>query len=125
MLLQVSAPFHCALMQPAADVMAQALAQVTVKPPVVPVVANVMAKPISDPAEIVRALGRSKSLARCAGANASPSWRQPASMTFYEVGAGKVLSGLIKRIAEGVSVTAIGTPGRYRRVQSGARRADH
>ena len=56
MLLQVSAPFHCALMQPAADVMAQALANVIVKSPVVPVVANVLAKPISDPAEIVRAL---------------------------------------------------------------------
>ena len=56
MLLPVSAPFHCALMQPAAEVMAEALAKVTVKPPAVPVVANVLAKPISDPAEIVRAL---------------------------------------------------------------------
>ena len=56
MLLTVSAPFHCALMQPAADVMAQALAAVTVKPPLVPVVSNVLAKPISEPAEIVRAL---------------------------------------------------------------------
>ena len=58
MLLPVSAPFHCALMQPAADVMAEALAKVSVKPPVVPVVANVLAKPISDPAEIVRRAGR-------------------------------------------------------------------
>src|SRR5664279_4667853 len=57
MILPVSAPFHCALMQPAADVMAQALAQVAVKSPVVSVVANVLAKPIQDPAEIVRALG--------------------------------------------------------------------
>ncbi len=56
MLLPVSAPFHCALMQPAADVMAQALAGVSVKPPAVPVVANVLAKPISEPAEIKRAL---------------------------------------------------------------------
>ena len=58
MLLPVSAPFHCALMQPAADVMAEALAKVNVKPPVVPVVANVLAQPISDPAEIVRRAGR-------------------------------------------------------------------
>ena len=56
MLLPVSAPFHCALMQPAADVMAEALAKTTVKPPVVPVVANVLAKPIREPGEIVRAL---------------------------------------------------------------------
>ena len=53
MMLPVSAPFHCALMQPAADAMAAALAEVTVKPPVVPVVANVLAKPIRDPADIV------------------------------------------------------------------------
>jgi len=56
MLLTVSAPFHCALMQPAADVMAEALAKVSVKAPVVPVVANVLAKPIQAPDEIVRAL---------------------------------------------------------------------
>jgi [acyl-carrier-protein] S-malonyltransferase len=109
MLLQVSAPFHCALMQPAADVMAQALAQVSVKPPVVAVVANVLAKPISDPTEIVKAL-----VAQVTG---TVRWREcVAAMaaagvkTFYEVGAGKVLSGLIKRIADGASATAIGTP---------------
>jgi [acyl-carrier-protein] S-malonyltransferase len=109
MLLTVSAPFHCALMQPAADVMAHALAQVSVKPPVVPVVANVLARPISDPAEIVKAL-----VAQVIG---TVRWREcVAAMaaagvkTFYEVGAGKVLSGLIKRIAEGASATAIGTP---------------
>ena len=56
MLLPVSAPFHCALMQPAADAMAEALGKTNVKPPVVPVVANVLAKPISDPHEIVRRL---------------------------------------------------------------------
>src|SRR6185437_9560440 len=56
MLLPVSAPFHCALMQPAADVMAEALSKVNVKAPAVPVVANVLAKPVSDPAEIVRSL---------------------------------------------------------------------
>ncbi|MGE5535794.1 MAG: ACP S-malonyltransferase, partial [Acidobacteriota bacterium] len=56
MLLPVSAPFHCALMKPAADVMAKALSAVTVKRPVVPVVANVRAEPIDDPAEIIRSL---------------------------------------------------------------------
>src|SRR5689334_9529479 len=60
MLLPVSAPFHCALMQPAANVMAEALAKTTIKPPAVPLVANVLAKPIREPAEIVRALVRSE-----------------------------------------------------------------
>src|ERR1700728_3270894 len=56
MLLPVSAPFHCALMQPAADAMAEALAKVSVRPPCVPLVANVLAQPISDPATIVKSL---------------------------------------------------------------------
>jgi [acyl-carrier-protein] S-malonyltransferase len=109
LLLPVSAPFHCALMQPAADVMAQALAQVAVKPPAVPVVANVLAKPVSDPEEIVRAL-----VAQVTG---TVRWRESVAFmaaqgvtTFYEVGAGRVLSGLVKRIADGASVVAIGTP---------------
>jgi [acyl-carrier-protein] S-malonyltransferase len=109
MLLPVSAPFHCALMQPAADVMAEALAKVSVQRPAVPVVANVLAKPASEPAEIVRAL-----VAQVTG---TVRWRESvgfmagAGVTkFYEVGAGKVLSGLIKRLAEGASVSAIGSP---------------
>jgi [acyl-carrier-protein] S-malonyltransferase len=109
LLLPVSAPFHCALMQPAADVMAQALAQVAIKPPAVPVVANVLAKPVSDPQEIVRAL-----VAQVTG---TVRWRESVAFmaaqgvtTFYEVGAGRVLSGLVKRIADGASVVAIGTP---------------
>jgi len=109
MLLTVSAPFHCALMQPAADVMAQALSHVSVKPPVVPVVSNVVAKPISDPAEIVRAL--------VAQVTATVRWRESVAAmaaagvtTFYEVGAGKVLSGLVKRIAAGANATSIGSP---------------
>ena len=109
MLLPVSAPFHCALMAPAAEVMAQALAKVAVKPPVVPVVANVLAKPITAPAEIVEALVKQvtgtvrwrESVAFMAGAGVT---------TFYEVGAGKVLSGLIKRIAGGATASAIGSP---------------
>jgi [acyl-carrier-protein] S-malonyltransferase len=109
MLLPVSAPFHCALMQPAADVMAQALAQVSIKRPAVAVVANVLAKPIREPAEIVRAL-----VAQVTG---TVRWRESVAYmagagvtTFYEVGAGKVLSGLIKRIADGASASAIGSP---------------
>src|SRR5512142_669276 len=94
MLLPVSAPFHCALMQPAADVMAQALAQVSVKAPVVPVVANVLAKPIQEPADIVQALVKQ--------VTATVRWRECVAVMagagvtkFYEAGAGKVLSGLI------------------------------
>jgi [acyl-carrier-protein] S-malonyltransferase len=116
MMLPVSAPFHCALMQPAADAMAQALTSVAVKPPVVPVVANAFVKPIRDPAEIVRAL-----VAQVTG---TVRWRESiafmsaAGVTmFYEVGAGKVLSGLIRRIVDEAGAAAIGTPddiGRFR-----------
>jgi len=109
MLLPVSAPFHCALMQPAADAMAEALATVAIKTPVVPLVANVLAKPISDPVDIVRSL-----VAQVTG---TVRWRESIAFmaangvqTFYEVGSGKVLSGLIKRIADGASGVAIGTP---------------
>ena len=109
MLLTVSAPFHCALMQPAAEVMAQALAQVTVHKPAVPVVANVLAGPISDPADIVRSL-----VAQVTG---TVRWRESVAYmagagvtSFYEIGAGKVLSGLNKRIADGATNSAVGTP---------------
>jgi len=109
MLLTVSAPFHCALMQPAAVAMTEALAKVSVKTPVVPVVANVLARPISDPGEIVKAL-----VAQVTG---TVRWRECVSAMasagvtqFYEIGAGKVLSGLIKRIAESANASAIGVP---------------
>jgi [acyl-carrier-protein] S-malonyltransferase len=109
MMLPVSAPFHCALMQPAADAMAEALAKVAVKPPAVPVVANVLVGPVSDPPEIVRAL-----IAQVTG---TVRWRESVAYmaaqgvtTFYEIGAGKVLSGLVKRIAETAKGVAIGTP---------------
>ena len=108
-MLPVSAPFHCALMQPAADAMAEALAAVTVNRPVVPLVANVLAQPVSDPAEIVAGL-----IAQVTG---TVRWRESIALmagagvqTFYEVGAGKVLSGLVKRIAAGTTGVAIGTP---------------
>jgi [acyl-carrier-protein] S-malonyltransferase len=109
MLLPVSAPFHCALMAPAAEAMAAAFAKTTIKPPVVPVVANVLAQPISDPAEIVRRLVEQ--------VTGTVRWRECVACmagagvtTFYEVGVGKVLTGLVKRIAEGASGIAIGTP---------------
>src|SRR5579862_8254763 len=109
MLLPVSAPFHCALMQPAADAMAEALAKVAVKPPSVPLVANVLAQSISNPADIVRSLVEQ--------VTGTVRWResvlfmaQAGVTTFYEVGAGKVLTGLIKRIAPGANASAIGTP---------------
>ena len=109
MLLPVSAPFHCALMQPAADVMAEALAKTTIKAPAVPVVANVLAKPIREPGEISRAL-----VAQVTG---TVRWRESVVFmagagvsSFYEIGAGKVLSGLIKRLADGATTAAIGSP---------------
>jgi [acyl-carrier-protein] S-malonyltransferase len=109
MLLPVSAPFHCPLMQPAADVMAEALSKVSVKSPLVPLVANVLARPIDDPADIVRCL--------VAQVTATVRWQesvlfmaQAAVTSFHEIGAGRVLSGLIKRIADAASASAIGTP---------------
>ncbi|HEY1745283.1 MAG TPA: ACP S-malonyltransferase [Xanthobacteraceae bacterium] len=109
MILPVSAPFHCPLMQPAADVMAEALSQVVVKNPQVPLVANVLAQPVTDPAAIVRAL-----IAQVTG---TVRWRESvlfmveAGVTaFYELGAGRVLTGLIKRIGEGASASTIGAP---------------
>ena len=107
--LPVSAPFHCALMQPAADAMAEALANVTVRAPVVPVVANVVAQAISDPHEIKKRLVEQ--------VTGTVRWRECVTyMTangvtdFYEIGAGKVLAGLAKRIDATLNAASIGTP---------------
>jgi [acyl-carrier-protein] S-malonyltransferase len=109
MLLPVSAPFHCSLMQPAADVMAQALAAVTIKAPAVPLVSNVLASALTDPNEIRRRLVEQ--------VTGTVRWRESVVYMaghgvtrFFEVGAGKVLSGLVKRIAEGAVGTAVGGP---------------
>jgi len=120
MMLSVSAPFHCPLMQPAAEVMAEALAKVSVKPPIVPLVANVLARPITEPAEIVSCLVEQ--------VTGTVRWRESilfmaqAGVTdFYEIGAGKVLTGLIKRIADAATASAIGTPedlGRFTAVRA-------
>jgi [acyl-carrier-protein] S-malonyltransferase len=110
MLLPVSAPFHCKLMAPAASVMAEALASVTMKAPVVPVVSNVIARPIIDPAEIAERLveqvtGRVRW-------TESVTWLtgEGGVTQLYELGTGKVLTGLAKRINGDVSASALNTP---------------
>jgi len=108
-LLPVSAPFHCALMQPAADVMAEALAGVVFSPPSVPVVTNVRAVAVSDPA-MLRAL----LVAQVTGSvrwRESVGWMAAQGVTeFWEVGAGKALSGMIRRIAKEAQCRSIGSP---------------
>ncbi len=109
LLLPVSAPFHCALMQPAAHVMAEALAAVVVEKPVVPVVVNVRAEAVTEPDRI-----RDLLVAQVTGSvrwRESVLWMEGAGVTeFWEIGAGKALSGMIKRIAAGAVTRAIGTP---------------
>ena len=109
MLLPVSAPFHCALMQPAADAMAEALSQVQVLPPRAPLMANVLAAPLTDPDAIRRSL-----VAQVTG---TVRWREcvgamaAAGVTdFVELGSGKVLTGLLRRIADTARGQAVGTP---------------
>ena len=109
MLLPVSAPFHCKLMQPAANAMAEALASVTIKAPASPLVSNVLAAPITDPDEIRRRL-----IEQVTG---TVRWRESVAYMaghgvtrFFEIGAGKVLSGLVKRIADGAVGVSIGGP---------------
>ncbi|WP_425039206.1 ACP S-malonyltransferase [Primorskyibacter sp. S187A] len=108
-MLPVSAPFHCALMQPAAEAMAEALGTVKIVQPAVPVVSNVRAAPISDP-ETIRALlveqitgavRWRESVAMMAGAGVTELW---------EVGAGKALSGMARRIDRSLGTRAISTP---------------
>ena len=110
LLLPVSAPFHCSLMQPAAAVMAEALAAVTVSAPKVPVVVNVRAEAVTEPDRI-----RALLVAQVTGSvrwRESVMWMEGAGVTeFWEIGAGKALSGMVKRIAQGeVTTRAIGTP---------------
>lgn len=107
--LPVSAPFHSALMQPAADAMAAALRNVAIGAPCVPLVANVVATAISDPEEIKRRL-----VEQVVG---TVRWRECVTYMiangvtdFYEIGAGKVLSGLAKRIDAAVNAVNVGTP---------------
>ena len=109
MLLPVSAPFHCSLMEPAAEAMAQALAHATIKAPVVPVIANVSAAKATDPAAIRDLLVRQ--------VTGTVRWRESViAMTgmgidhFCELGSGKVLAGLVRRIAPDAAADSAGSP---------------
>lgn len=108
-LLPVSAPFHCELMAPAARVMAEALDDVDIKTPVVPVVANVVAKAVDDPQTI-----RSLLVEQVTGSvrwRESVMWMAAQGVTdIWEIGAGKALSGMIRRIEKSIACKAIGTP---------------
>lgn len=110
MLLPVSAPFHCSLMQPAADEMAEALGGVDLKSPSVPLVANVTASRVADPATIRDLLVKQ--------VTGMVRWRESVLYmetegvsSFVEVGAGKALSGMVKRIAKEPEILSVGTPG--------------
>jgi [acyl-carrier-protein] S-malonyltransferase len=108
-LLPVSAPFHCPLMQPAADAMAEALEKAEIAMPVVPLIANVTAKPVSDPATIRRQLVEQ--------VTGTVRWRESVVTMkeagvdkVFELGAGKVLAGLIKRIDKEIEAFSAGQP---------------
>ncbi|MCG0996724.1 ACP S-malonyltransferase [Acetobacter persici] len=107
--LPVSAPFHCSLMRPAEYVMAEALAKADIAAPIIPVIANVTADKVSDPDAIRQALTKQ--------VTGRVRWRESVEAmtgmgvdTFIEIGAGKVLSGLVRRIDPEVSTSSIGTP---------------
>ena len=109
LLLPVSAPFHCALMAPAAEAMKEALKDVTIRPPAPPLVANVEAKAVTDPEAIRSGL--------VAQVTATVRWRESVAYMsaegvtrFVELGAGKVLTGLIKRIAPGATTVSVAAP---------------
>lgn len=109
LLLPVSAPFHCSLMAPAARVMAEALDDVNINEPLVPLIANVEAREVTDPALI-----RSLLVEQVTG---SVRWRESVAFMavqgvtdVFEIGAGKALSGMVKRIDRNLTATAVGTP---------------
>ncbi|HMN74385.1 MAG TPA: ACP S-malonyltransferase, partial [Rhodoblastus sp.] len=107
--LPVSAPFHCRLLKPAADAMAEALASTNIVAPKIPVVANVVARAVSDPAEIrdllVKQVTGTVRWRECVGYMAANGCDR-----FVELGAGKVLTGLLKRLADGATGMSVGTP---------------
>ena len=117
-MLPVSAPFHCALMAPAADVMRTALSEASISAPSKPIVANVLASPITDPAAI-----RARLVEQVTG---RVRWRESVEWmaangvdTFVEIGAGKALSGMVKRMVDGATILNVATPEDVERV------ADH
>lgn len=108
-LLPVSAPFHCALMEPAAEAMAEALSHIEMKEPAVPLVANVRATGISD-TTVIRAL-LVEQVTDSVRWRESVTWMAGKGVTeIWEIGAGKALSGMIRRIAKDVETRAVGTP---------------
>jgi [acyl-carrier-protein] S-malonyltransferase len=118
-LLKVSAPFHCSLMQPAAERIAESLAGVAIAPLAVPVVSNVEATPNQDPARVVELLVRQ--------VTAPVRWEESVERlardgigSALELGEGSVLRGLVKRIAKGMVVTSVGRPAEVRQLEGGA-----
>ncbi len=117
-MLPVSAPFHCSLMAPAAERMQAALAEVELKTPAVPVVANVVASSVTDPSEIKDLLV--KQVTGRVRWRASVDWMAAQGVTeMWEIGSGKALSGMIRRINRDVTCTAIGTPDDVKAATSG------
>jgi [acyl-carrier-protein] S-malonyltransferase len=107
--LPVSAPFHCALMQPAADRMADALEALALNPPLVPIISNVMAAPVTDPDEIKSLLVRQ--------VTGVVRWRESVAYmvdngaeTLFEIGAGRVLTGIAKRVRAKADARSVGSP---------------
>jgi [acyl-carrier-protein] S-malonyltransferase len=107
--LAVSAPFHCSLMKPAADKLADALAPIAIAAPRVPVVANVTAEPTTDPAQIKRLLVEQVT-APVRWEESVQKLAQLGIRRAFELGSGAVLKGLVKRIAETIDITTIGEP---------------
>ena len=109
-MLPVSAPFHSSLMQPAADAMREALAGVTKSAPVVPVISNVRAAPVSDPDEIAHFAGRAGDRPGSLARDGRVVLRPNGVDTLAEIGAGKVLSGLARRIDRSIATLNIAGP---------------
>jgi [acyl-carrier-protein] S-malonyltransferase len=109
MLLPVSAPFHCPLMQPAADVMAEKLAQVTIAPPRVPLVANVTAAEVSDP-DTIRQLLVDQVTGRVRWRESVLFMGEQGVEQLVELGAGKILTGMVRRINRELTGTAVQSP---------------
>lgn len=119
LLLPVSAPFHCSLMQPAADRMAEALAETTFHAPAVPIIVNVLATPVSEPDAlknhlVTQVTGRVRW-------RETVSWMAANNVTeAVEIGAGKVLSGLVKRIAPDIAASSVNKPADVEKLMNGA-----
>jgi [acyl-carrier-protein] S-malonyltransferase len=109
LMLPVSAPFHCALMAPAAREMEEALAGVALAPPAVPLVANVTAEPISDP-ETIRGLLVEQVTGMVRWRESVLRLKAEGATRLVELGAGKVLAGLAKRIDRDLEATSVGLP---------------